>query len=158
MDRFGLPGLQPIIRMQNNDQTAVAIGTDLHLPLPTLRSFPSPFSNTPTLEPLLSIPSCYTVPSAVPQQKKVQSFSDETLFYIFYSMPRDAMQEAAAVELMNRNWRFHKELGMWLTKDPLSEPVVQEGVQAERGIYIFFDVKRWEKVKKEYYLFYPAIA
>ena len=72
-------------------------------------------------------------------------------------MPRDAMQEAAAVELTNRNWRYHKELRMWLTKDPMSEPIQQSG-QAERGIYIFFDPHSWEKVKKEYYLFYPAIA
>ena len=97
-------------------------------------------------EPAFKLPACYDVPSAVTQQLKVQSFSEETLFYIFYTMPRDAMQEAAAVELTNRNWRYHKELKMWLTKDPMSEPIQRSG-QAEQGIYIFFDPQSWEKVK-----------
>lgn len=61
-------------------------------------------------------------------------------------MPKDSMQEAAAVELTSRNWRYHKELKLWLTKDPLSEPI-QQTAQEERGIYIFFDPRPWEKTK-----------
>lgn len=61
-------------------------------------------------------------------------------------MPHDAMQEASAVELMSRNWRYHKSLRMWLTKDPLSEPI-QHSAQAEQGVYIFFDPNSWEKIK-----------
>ena len=38
----------------------------------------------------------------------IEKLRVETLFYIFYSMPRDAMQAAAAVELYNRKWRYHK--------------------------------------------------
>ncbi len=34
-----------------------------------------------------------------PLQSKVPSFSDETLLYIFYTMPRDIMQEIVAQEL-----------------------------------------------------------
>ena len=56
------------------------------------------------------------------------------------------MQEAAAVELTNRNWRYHKDLKMWLTKDPQSEPI-QHSSQSEQGIYIFFDPKSWGKIK-----------
>ena len=29
MEKFGMNGLQGVIRMENNDQTAVAIGNDL---------------------------------------------------------------------------------------------------------------------------------
>jgi hypothetical protein len=32
-------------------------------------------------------------------QSKMSKFSDETLFYIFYAMPQDVLQDAAAYEL-----------------------------------------------------------
>lgn len=154
--KFGMNGLQGVISMENNDQTAVAIGNDLNslgLDMNSnghwiTKSFASPWAETSRFrpDPAFKLPACYNIPSAGPQQQKVQSFSDETLFYIFYTMPRDAMQEAAAVELTNRNWRYHKELKMWLTKDPMSEPI-QQSDQAERGIYIFFDPQSWEKIK-----------
>ncbi len=53
----------------------------------------------------------------VPTGQQVTGFSDETLFFMFYSSPRDALQEVAAQELWNRNWRFHKTLRMWITKE-----------------------------------------
>lgn len=167
MDKYGMNGLLGVIRMENNDQTAVAIGNDLtNLGLsfhpidePLSRTFGSPWVETAKhkVEPEFKLPSCYQVPSAPPQQQKIQSLTEETLFYIFYTMPKDSMQEAAALELTNRNWRYHKELKLWLTKDPLTEPI-QQTSQAERGIYVFFDPSTWEKVKKEYVLYYPDIA
>jgi CCR4-NOT transcription complex subunit 2 len=63
-------------------------------------------------------------------------------------MPQDALQEAAAQELYSRHWRFHKELKLWFTNDPSSES--SKTSTFERGMFIFFDVGRWEKVKKEY--------
>jgi len=39
------------------------------------------------------------VQNVQPLQSKVPSFSDETLLYIFYTMPRDIMQEIVAQEL-----------------------------------------------------------
>jgi CCR4-NOT transcription complex subunit 2 len=51
------------------------------------------------IEPEYHLPSCYNVQPPPPAQSKIGSFSDETLFYIFYSMPRDILQEAAAQEL-----------------------------------------------------------
>lgn len=67
------------------------------------------------------------------------------------------MQEASAAELTSRNWRYHKELKVWLTKDPGAEPL-QQNAHYERGIYTFFDTSTWERVKKEYVLYYQAIA
>jgi CCR4-NOT transcription complex subunit 2 len=52
-----------------------------------------------TVEPDYHIPACYNVPSAIPGPSKAQAFSDETLFFMFYSSPRDALQEVAAQEL-----------------------------------------------------------
>lgn len=192
-------GLLSVIRMENNDETAVAIGSDLGtLGFPSNRpdgkisryltaswsedavgaltppggaaaaaaqgttvSGAAPGSTLPTPpqrpEPLYVLPPCYQVerPTGAAHEK-IQQYHDETLFYIFYTMPRDVMQEMAAMELQARNWRFHKEMGLWLTKDPLSEPVQQSNT-AEQGVYIFFDPFTWEKVKKEYFLVYSSI-
>lgn len=61
------------------------------------------------------IPSCYSVPSISLPSTKITSFSDDTLFYIFYSMPGDRMQELAARELYMRNWRFFKPSKSWIS-------------------------------------------
>lgn len=50
------------------------------------------------IEPEFHLPSCYNV-QPPPANTKIGNFSDETLFFIFYSQPRDAMQEMAAHEL-----------------------------------------------------------
>lgn len=43
-------------------------------------------------------------------------FTQETLFYVFYSMPGDEAQILAADELSHRGWWFHKEhkVGLWV--------------------------------------------
>lgn len=84
------------------------------------------------------------------------AFTDETLFFIFYSQPRDAAQEAAAEQLYKRNWRYHKDLHLWLTKDVGSEPT-QKTATYERGTYIFFDPNIWERVQKEFVLVFEHL-
>jgi len=37
-------------------------------------------------------------------QSKMTKFSEETLFYIFYRFPQDALQDAAAYELYFTPW------------------------------------------------------
>ncbi|CAB4416543.1 unnamed protein product [Rhizophagus irregularis] len=71
-------------------------------------------------------------------------------------MPRDILQEAAAQELYNRNWRYHKEHQFWLTKEFGTDPVAKTQ-SYERGNYIYFDPESWEKVKKEFVLVYDAL-
>ena len=44
----------------------------------------------------------------------------------------------------NRNWRYHKELKQWLTKDTNFEPVRVSPTE-ERGYYIFFDPNLWQR-------------
>ena len=36
-------------------------------------------------------------------------YKEDLLFYFFYNCPGDAIQLAAAVELYNRDWRYHME-------------------------------------------------
>jgi len=53
-----------------------------------------------TVEPDFHIPQCYqNVHAPPPGPAKAVLFSDETLFFMFYSSPRDALQEVAAQEL-----------------------------------------------------------
>jgi hypothetical protein len=53
-----------------------------------------------TVEPDFRLPSCYAnVQAPPPGPAKAGAFSDETLFFMFYSSSRDALQEVAAQEL-----------------------------------------------------------
>lgn len=52
-----------------------------------------------TVEPDFHLPGCYNVQPPPPGPGKAAAFSDETLFFMFYSSPRDALQEIAAQEL-----------------------------------------------------------
>jgi CCR4-NOT transcription complex subunit 2 len=79
-------------------------------------------------------------------QSKMTKFSDETLFYIFYAMPQDVLQDAAAYELTRRNWRYHKGIQMWLTK-PTDSVIAQKSDTFEQSDFIFWDVNMWQKTK-----------
>ena len=52
-----------------------------------------------SVEPDFHLPACYNVAPPPPGPTKAAAFSDETLFFMFYSSPRDALQEIAAQEL-----------------------------------------------------------
>lgn len=58
-----------------------------------------------TVEPDYHLPTCYaSVQAPPPGPSKASAFSDETLFFMFYSSPRDALQEVAAQELCVLNF------------------------------------------------------
>ncbi|GAA5842755.1 hypothetical protein JCM11251_001482, partial [Rhodosporidiobolus azoricus] len=109
-DRFGLLGLLHTIKTSNPDLSMLALGNDLtNLGLDLgatenlYSSFITPWSDSKAaamlnIEPEYHLPSCYNV-QPPPANTKIGNFSDETLFFIFYSQPRDAMQEMAAHEL-----------------------------------------------------------
>lgn len=95
------------------------------------------------------IPSCYHVPSLPAAMSKISSFADETLFYIFYAMPGDRMQELAARELYTRNWRFYKPAKAWLcpvdSKD--NNAAFNSALTAPVNFFLF-DQSAWIKVKR----------
>lgn len=167
-DRFGLVGLVSLIKTQDPDMSMLTMGHNLQtlgMNLDSLEalssSFVAPWSQDPTLasmqvEPAYQLPSCYNVQPPPPAQTKIASFSDETLFFIFYSTPRDVLQEVAAQELYARNWRYHKGLHLWLTKEQNTEPL-QKTPTYERGTYVFFDPGSWEKVSKNFVLMYEML-
>ncbi|OXV11696.1 hypothetical protein Egran_00540, partial [Elaphomyces granulatus] len=168
LDRFGLAGLLRMIHSENPDIASLAVGQDLmtlgldlNQPEPLHLSFASPFvpsMSTVPLEQDFSLPICYTVPNIQPLQSRIPSFSDETLFYIFYSMPRDIMQELVAEELMGRKWRYHKVERCWLTRDDTYPgPVDVERGVSERGVYLWWDAPTWKKIRREFILRYEDL-
>lgn len=93
------------------------------------------------------IPSCYHIPSLPAALTKIASFSDETLFYIFYAMPGDRMQELASRELYTRNWRFYKPAKAWVC--PVDSKDFGNLVNTNAPINFFlFDQSAWIKVKR----------
>ncbi|GAQ82768.1 transcription factor [Klebsormidium nitens] len=155
-DRFGLLGLLSVIRMSDPDLTTLALGTDLTTLGLNLNSrenlyktFASPWADGPVRgEPEFTLPACYVQPAPRLQPGYFSKFQQDTLFYIFYSMPHDEAQLYAADELSNRGWWFHKDLQMWLMRVPNTETVVKTST-FERGSYYFFDPTVWETTRKE---------
>ncbi|XP_010253384.1 PREDICTED: probable NOT transcription complex subunit VIP2 [Nelumbo nucifera] len=156
-DRFGLLGLLSVIRMSDPDLTSLALGIDLTTLGLSLNStdnlhktFGSPWSDEPVKgEPEYSLPECYFVKDLpVLHQGYFSKFQLETLFYIFYSMPKDEAQLYAANELHNRGWFYHREHRLWFIRVANMEPLVKTGTY-ERGSYLCFDPNMWETVRKD---------
>lgn len=170
MDKFGLKGLISLLRHEDNDQNNIAKGIDLNMLGLNLsldnkshilsKTLSSPWLETSRseVEPLFTKPDSFTIKpnDLLPIEDRISSFNDLTLFFIFYTKPRDILQELSARELNRRNWRYHKELQVWLTKDTNSEPKAA-GIGAEEGTYIFFDPVSWEFVTKTLVLYYNSI-
>ncbi|XP_015688785.1 probable NOT transcription complex subunit VIP2 isoform X2 [Oryza brachyantha] len=161
-DPYGLMGLLGVIRMSDADLSSLALGIDLTTLGLNLNStdnlyktFGSPWSNEPAKgEPEFHIPACYSAEQPPPLQPiHFQKFQTFTLFYIFYSMPRDEAQLWAANELYTRGWFYHKEVCVWLTKIPNVEPLVKTP-HYERGSYGCFDPNKWETVRKDNFVLY----
>ncbi|CAK9438721.1 uncharacterized protein LODBEIA_P29450 [Lodderomyces beijingensis] len=170
--KYGLRGLSSLVRMEQSDFTNYALGQDigkcgldLSPDVEILKTWASPWSETTRsdVEPYFTIPIemqnktlAAKDKSPDPINTKIQNLTDETLFYIFYMKPRDTLQEHAARELVARNWRYHKDIQVWLTKDSNVEPVLI-GQDVEKGVYIFFDPHNWEKIRKEFVLYYSSV-
>ncbi|KAL6275961.1 hypothetical protein ACE6H2_019562 [Prunus campanulata] len=165
-DPFGLLGLLSVIRMSDPDLTSLALGIDLTTLGLNLNStenlhktFGSPWSDEPAKgDPEFSVPQCYYAkqPPAL-HQGYFSKFSVETLFYIFYSMPKDEAQLYAANELNNRGWFYHKEHRLWFIRVPNMEPLVKTNTY-ERGSYHCFDPNTFETIRKDnFVLQYEAL-
>eukprot|EP00775_Hariotina_reticulata_P003106 gene3106-3384_t len=94
--KYGLLGLLHIIRMSEPDLTMLALGTDLTglgLNLNSADSLykvlVSPLADTPVRADLdFEVPACYKHNPPRLQPGYLAKFKEETLFYIFYSMPQ----------------------------------------------------------------------
>ncbi|KAL2547508.1 putative NOT transcription complex subunit VIP2 [Forsythia ovata] len=156
-DRFGMLGLLSVIKMTNPGLTSLALGIDLTSLGLNLNSsetihkkFASPWSDEPARgEPEYSVPECYYAKQPPPlKQSYFARFRPETLFYMFYSMPKDEAQLFAANELYARGWFYHKDLRLWFTRVKDMEPLVKTNTY-ERGCYHFFDPNTWQTTRKD---------
>ncbi|XP_071737896.1 probable NOT transcription complex subunit VIP2 isoform X2 [Rutidosis leptorrhynchoides] len=161
-DRFGLLGLLSVIRMSDPDLTSIALGIDLTtlgLNLNSAenlhRTFGSPWSDEPIKgDPDFTVPQCYYAKEAPGlNQRYFSKLQLNTLFYTFYSMPRDEAQLYAANELYNRGWFYHRELRVWFMRAGNMEPLVKTNAY-ERGSYIWFDPNTWETTRKDNFVVY----
>lgn len=160
-DQYGMKGLLKYVgpRAEGTDMNMLSVGVDLtSLGLdfmssePLYKSFSSPWeggqggvsgdlsgSSRKNEEPDYKLPTCYYMQPPALKNSHFTKFQLETLFYVFYNMPRDILQVLAAIELYNRKWMYHKDLKLWFTCEP-------EVLQSyERGAYIYFDIKSWEQ-------------
>ncbi|KAJ9444547.1 putative NOT transcription complex subunit VIP2, partial [Diplonema papillatum] len=154
--KYGLGGILQIIRMTDPDLNTLALGYDLttlglslNSPEPLYTTLCCPWSDAQSVvQPEYKIPSCYSLQPPNLRFQMFQRFDVETLFYIFYSMPRDVLQLAAAQELYNRSWRFHKEHKLWFMRSPEGQLQVKTTTY-ERGNYLVFDPERWRQDRRD---------
>ncbi|CCI41627.1 unnamed protein product [Albugo candida] len=153
--RFGLLGmLESIVRPNESANITISydlttLGLDLNASEPLFATFTSPWS--PSLddkEPPFMIPNCYYNPPILKPNHFVK-YQLETLFYVFYSMPKDIVQAYAAQELYARGWRYHSERSIWLKRanlrDFASEKRLEiDGADELNGAFVYFDANHWE--------------
>ena len=128
-------------------------GSDLH------KTFLSPWSDhqLPGEPPDFKVPACYMNALEKLQPDYLTKFKDETLFYLFYSMPGEEAQHLAGYELTRRGLVWHKDHKVWMMRLPNAQ--LQKSPEGwERGSYIFFDTDEWKYSRKDNFLLkYEAI-
>ncbi|KAI1850083.1 hypothetical protein JX266_004462 [Neoarthrinium moseri] len=158
LDKWGIKGLRTLMNNYPDYSSAVTgvdpnqLGLNLQSSEPISTQIYSLFNDAPPRPaiPAFRLPECYSVTNVQPLENKIQSFNEETLMWIFYSCPGDVKQHLAAAELNNRNWRWHKRLQIWLTKDDQMAPR-SLSPQHEQGYYIIWDTNNWTKVREPYH-------
>lgn len=115
-------------------------GLNLNAPELLYPSFTSPYQENSLDELSFKVPPSYQMNPPTIKLDHFGKFQLETLFYMFYQMPKDIFQALAAQELYKRDWRYHGELKIWLK--PRSQ---QELMQAHPTVqFLYFDVKSFE--------------
>jgi len=169
VDQFGMVGLLTFIRAAENDPNLVslALGSDLTTLGLNLNSqenlyptFGGPFAETPCRPQDIDfhVPTEYLINANIRDKLasfKLNRYGEDLLFYMFYTNGGDVLQLAAAAELYNREWRYHKEERVWITRAP--GIAVERASTYERGTYYYFDVQTWRKVPRDFHLDYEKL-
>jgi len=171
-DQFGMIGLLTFIRVADSDPNLVslALGTDLtNLKLDLnstdnlYSSFPGPWSSEP-LKPYeidYQVPSEYLIHNQIKDKlalirDKLNRYGEDILFFLFYMFPNDLLQIYASHELYTRDWRYHKDEKVWITRHP-AYPPSEKTERYERGTYFYFDPTAWKRMAKEFHLDYDRL-
>lgn len=169
-DQFGMIGLLAFLRAAETDPNlaSVTFGTDLTalgLNLTATEklypSFAGPWADQPlkVYEIDYPVPSEYLVNSSIRDkltQITLKRYHEDTIFFLFYMFPNDMLQIAAAIELYSREWRYHKEEKVWITRAPGIAPSEKTN-SYERGTYYIFDAHLWRRVPREFVLQYDLL-
>lgn len=161
--KFGMGGLLEIIKSSENsgadhtgsnsgdrDVSVLALGSDLttfglnlNSQDPLFPKFLSPFNDQPIMapNPPFNVPQCYVSHPPTLKAEHLLKVQLETLFHMFYTMPRDILQAYAAQELYRRSWRFHETLKLWLKKR-VPDEVAQSNTP--NMPWACFDVSDWQ--------------
>merc|ERR1719228_3263924 len=170
VDQFGMIGLLTFIRAAETDPNLVSLalgadlttlGLNLNSEVNLFPTFGGPWADTPCRPQDIDfrVPHEYLTNTAIREKLapvKLNRYKDDILFYMFYTNVGDVLQLAAAAELYNRDWRYHKEERVWITRAPGMAPS-EKTATYERGTYYFFDVNVWKKVPKEFHLDYDKL-
>nr|CAG4649333.1 EOG090X06CC [Scapholeberis mucronata]SVE93621.1 EOG090X06CC [Scapholeberis mucronata] len=169
-DQFGMAGLLTFIRVAESDSNLVSLalgsdlttlGLNLNSPEPLYNNFGGPWAENPCRPQDIDfhVPPEYLT-NAVIRDKlapvKLNRYQEDLLFYLFYTNVGDTMQLAASLELYNRDWRYHKEERLWITRVP-GMPLLEKTGTYERGTYYCFDPNNWRKVAKEMFVEYERL-
>jgi len=169
-DQFGIVGLLTFIRAAETDPNLVALapgidlttlGLNLNSPDNLYSTFQSPWADAPCRPQDIDfyVPTEYLTNIYIREKLapiKFNRYQEDLLFFLFYVNGGDVLQLAAAAELYNRDWRYHKEERVWITRAPGMEPLTKTNAY-ERGTYVFFDVHNWRKIPKEFHLEYSKL-
>lgn len=169
-DQFGMIGLLAFLRAAETDPNlaSVTFGTDLTalgLNLTATEKLCTSFAGPWTDQPLkvyeidYPVPSEYLVNSSIRDkltQITLKRYHEDTIFFLFYMFPNDMLQIAAAIELYSREWRYHKEEKVWITRAPGIAPSEKTN-SYERGTYYIFDAHLWRRVPREFVLEYDRL-
>lgn len=89
---------------------------------------------------------CYYMQPPALKTGHLSKFQLETLFYIFYALPKDVLQAYAAQELYSREWRYHGDLKLWFKRAGPSDGVIaNSSVAGTTPQYLYFDINLWER-------------
>ncbi|KAI0866379.1 hypothetical protein F4860DRAFT_456980 [Xylaria cubensis] len=164
IDKWGIKGLRTLMNNYPDYAACIAgmdpntFGLDLTSPALISTQIWSPFNDTPPRPaiPDFRLPECYKVNNVQPLRNKISNFNEETLMWIFYSCPGDYQQQLAAEQLFQRQWRWHKKLKLWLTKDEIMHPRILSA-QHEEGYYIVWSTDEWRKERRQLTLHYADL-
>jgi len=88
---------------------------------------------------------------------KTSKYNEDLLFWMFYSNPNDRMQCLAAEALFERNWKFHKDEKIWISRTRNIEARVKNNTY-EEGTFMVWDVESWKKVPRDMKVEYSKLA
>ncbi|XP_055384296.1 regulator of gene activity [Condylostylus longicornis] len=162
-NQYGMVGLLTFIRAAESDPNLVTLAmgqdlTGLGLNLNSQENlhptFAGPFADHPCRAQDIeyNVPPEYLINASIRDKLSslaLKKYKDDLLFFLFYTNVGDVMQLAAAAELFNRDWRYHVEEKVWITRIPGIPQIDKNGTKENKTFY-YFDAQTWRRVVKDF--------